>query len=294
MRCRKLANEDIAFAIIIIIVCAFICIVMAYPFYYLVIYSISDPAKIRPGFMLLPRGVNFAAYHDILVEAKVPNALLVSVIRSIVGPTFMLTVTSMASYAMSKRELIGHKFLSRYIVFTMYISAGLIPTYQMIYMLNLAHTFWVYVLPGIMDVFSFILIRTYIEGVPEALEESAMIDGSGYFNTFIKIIVPVSKPIIATVVLFSIVSHWNAYTDTMFYNGSDTNLHTISYVLMQYMKSNQVSLETAKRSAGIGVRPDLQMIKTAITTITILPIMCVYPILQKYFVQGIMIGAIKG
>jgi putative aldouronate transport system permease protein len=267
---------------------------MAYPFYYLVIYSISDPAKITPGFMLLPRGVNLAAYRDIIAEQKVPHALLVSVLRSTVGPALMLVVTSMAAYVMAKRELIGHKLLSKYIIFTMYVSAGLIPVYQMIYALNLAHTFWVYVLPGVMDVFSFVLMRTYIENISPALEESAMIDGSGYFQSFVRIVFPICQPIIATVMLFGIITQWNAYTDTMFYNASSSELHTISYVLMQYMKSSAVSLETAKRNAGVGVRANLQMIKTAITTITILPIMCIYPMLQRYFVKGIMIGAIKG
>lgn len=287
-------GEDAAFSVVTTLVCLVTCAAMAYPFYYLIIYSITDPAKVTPGFMLFPRGITLAAYRDIIAEDKVPHALLVSVSRSILGPMMMLTVTSMAAYVMSKRELIAHKLISRYIVFTMYMSAGLIPSYQLIYALKLAHTFWVYVVPGVMDVFSFILIRTYIEGIPPALEESAIIDGAGYFQSFVRIVFPICQPIVATVVLMAIIGHWNAYTDTMFFNSADSNLHTISYVLMQYMKSSAVSLETAKRNAVAVVRPNLQMIKMAITTITILPIMCVYPLLQKYFVKGIMIGAIKG
>lgn len=292
---RPLSLENAAFSTVIFVVCAAVCLLMAYPFYYLIIYSISDPAKISPGFMLLPKGVNLVAYADIISEQKIPHAFLITLLRSLAGPLILLGVTSMAAYAMSKRDLLGHKWLSRYIVFTMYVSAGLIPTYQLIYGIGLAHSFWVYILPGVMDVFSFILIRTYMENIPPALEESAMIDGAGYFPTFARIIFPMCQPIIATVALFAIVSQWNAYTDTMFYNATDAELHTLSYVLMQYMKSSSVSLETAQRNAAVrAVKPNTQMIKMAITTITMLPIICVYPALQKYFVKGIMIGAIKG
>jgi len=294
-RFYRFSAENAAFSVVIFAVCAAICAMMAYPFYYLIIYSISDPAKITPGFMLLPRGVNLTAYTDILAERKVPRAFMMSVVRSLAGPMLLLAVTSMAAYTMSKRVLFGHKIISRYIVFTMYISAGLIPVYQLIYSLRLAHTFWVYVIPGMMDVFSFILIRTYIENIPASLEESAMIDGAGYFTSFTRIVLPMCQPIIATVALFSIVGQWNAYTDTMFYNASDTGLHTLSYVLMQYMKTSSVSLETQQRNAAIrAVQPNIQMIKMAITTVTMLPIMIAYPALQKYFVKGIMIGAIKG
>ena len=268
---------------------------MAYPFYYLIIYSLSNPALVTPGFMLLPRGTNLVAYSDLLTEKKIPQAFLVSIFRSLTGPAIMLAVTSMAAYVMSKRILFGYKIISRYIVFTMYISAGLIPYYQLIYNLGLAKSLLVYVVPGMMDVFSFILIRTYIENTPASLEESAMIDGAGYFQSFIRIVFPMCQPIIATVALFSIVFHWNAYTDTMFYNASDASLHTLSYVLMQFMKANTVSLETAQRNAALrAVQPNMRMIQMAITVVTMLPIMLAYPALQKYFVKGIMIGAIKG
>ena len=119
-------------------------------------------------------------------------------------------------------------------------------------------------------------------------------DGSGYFRTYAQIIMPICKPILATVALFSIVAQWNAYTDTMFYNASDPNLHPLSYILMQYMKSSQLSMEAIRVGAGREQRANAQMVKMAITVITIAPIMCVYPLLQKYFVKGIMIGAIKG
>jgi len=291
----KINMENLIFSSVVFIVCAAACLAIAYPFYYLIIYSLSDPTKIKPGFMLLPRGFNIVAYADIYADRKVPNAFMISVLRSIAGTVCMLVVTSMAAYTMSKRILLGHKYISRYIVFTMYISAGMIPYYQLIYSLKLAHTFWVYVLPGLMSVFSFILIRTYIESIPASLEESAMIDGAGYFKSFTNIVLPMCQPIIATVALFSIVSQWNAYTDTLFYNAADNKLHTLSYVLMQYMKANTVQLETAQRNAAMReVKPNSQMIKMAITTITMLPIMLVYPALQKYFVKGIMVGAIKG
>ena len=292
---HKLNLENIVFSTIILIVCTLTCLTIAYPFYYIIIYSLSDPSKITPGFMLFPRGLSFVAYSDIIADRKVPNAFMVSVLRSLSGTACMLFVTSMAAYVMSKRVLIGHRYISRYIILTMYISAGMIPNYQLIYNLGLAHTFWVYILPGLMSVFSLVLIRTYIESIPASLEESAMIDGASYFRSFAYIVLPMCQPIIATVALFSIVGQWNAYTDTMFYNAADTKLHTLSYVLMQYLKVNSASIETAQRNMKLRtIKPNAQMIKMAITTITMLPIMLVYPALQKYFVKGIMIGAIKG
>ena len=294
MKKRRITGEDVFIQICILLMIAILLFTMAYPFYHLICYSISDPSKVRTGFMLLPKGLNLDAYISLFKKGGLLMAAGVSVARSICGPILMLAVSSMAAYVLARRNLIGHKFISRLFVFTMYISAGMIPVYRNIYDLHLAHSFWVYVLPGAMDIFSMVLIRTYIEGIPDGLEEAAHVDGSGYFRTYAQIIMPICKPILATVALFSIVAQWNAYTDTMFYNASDPNLHPLSYILMQYMKSSQLSMEAIRVGAGREQRANAQMVKMAITVITIAPIMCVYPLLQKYFVKGIMIGAIKG
>ena len=286
-------GEDWLIAVAIVVTVLLVVLTMAYPFYYLIIYSISDPAFARPGFMLVPRGFSFEAYRNIFAVQKLLPSIGVSVARAIAGPASMMAVSSMAAYVLAKRELIGRRFFSRLFVFTMYISAGMIPVYRRIYSLGLAHSFWVYIIPTLVDVFSVILIRTYIENIPDGLEEAAYIDGAGYFQTYLRVVMPICKPILATVALFSIVNHWNAYTDTMFYNAPDKELHTLSYILMQYMKSAAVSMETAK-TGGANKRLNIQMIKMAITVVATFPIMCVYPSLSKYFVKGIMVGAIKG
>ena len=290
---RRRNAEDWFISACVFITTVLVLATMAYPFYYLIVYSISDPSRIRPGFMLFPQGFSFDAYISIFTVQKLLPSIGVSVARAAVGPLSMMVVSSMAAYALAKKELFGRKVFSRLFVFTMYISAGMIPVYRLIYSIGLAHSFLVYIVPTLVDVFSIILIRTYIENIPDGLEEAAYIDGAGYFQTYLFVVIPICKPILATVALFSIVNHWNAYTDTMFYNAADKQLHTLSYILMQYMKSAAVSLETA-RSGGGRQRANIQMIKMAITVVATFPILCVYPMLQKYFVQGIMVGAIKG
>jgi ABC-type glycerol-3-phosphate transport system permease component len=179
----------------------------------------------------------------------------------------------------------------------MYINPGLIPGYLLISKLHLNHSFWVYVIPGLVSVFNLILIKTYMENIPPALEESAMIDGAGFFTSYIRIVLPVSKPVLAAVALFSIVGNWNSYIDTMLYNAENSNLHTLSYVLMQYIQNTQNTWEQLRNLTSQGMSAQVintTSVKMAVTVVCIIPIACVYPVIQKYFVKGIMIGAIKG
>ncbi len=288
-------TEDYIFSAVIFIVMGFLCFGMAYPFYYIVSYSISNPSRILPGFLWGPKGFSIQSYSDVLAFGKIINALMISVLRSIITPTFMLLVTTMAAYALSKKQLYGRKILLLIIVLTMYIDPGLIPSYLRISSLNLPRTFWVYVLPYLINAFSLILVKTYMESISPSLEESAWIDGAGYFTSFFRIMLPVCIPIIAAISLFSIVEQWNAYMDTMLYNAEVSSLHTLSYVLMQYIQNTMNIFEqTRNLSQEQGRVINTMSIRMAVTTISIIPIIFVYPFLQKYFVKGIMIGAIKG
>ena len=292
----KKTKEDRLFSIVLFIVLGFICFAMAYPFYYIVCYSLSDPAAITPGFLWGIKGqISFQSYRDVFAFGKIPHAFLISALRCVASPIMMLAVTLPAAYALTKPQMYFQKFFLLFITLTMYIDAGMIPNYLRISSLNLNHTFWVYVLPGAVSAFNLILAKTYMESIPPALEESAYVDGSGYFRTFVSIVLPICKPIIATITLFCIVNQWNVYMDTMLYNAEDTSLHTISYVLMQFVQNTVNLFEQTKTQTGeLERQVNTTSIKMAITTICILPIACVYPFLQKYFVKGIMIGAVMG
>jgi putative aldouronate transport system permease protein len=180
----------------------------------------------------------------------------------------------------------------------MYFGAGLIPYYLLLKKLMLINTFWLYIIPGIMNVYGMILMRTYIESLPSSLHESAYIDGANELVMFFKIIIPLCIPVIAAITLFSCVGHWNSYTDTLIYNSAKPKLYTLQYVLMTFVttvaatQSENAINDVINQTRHTKLTP--MTVRMAITVITVLPISLVYPFLQKYFIKGILIGAVKG
>jgi putative aldouronate transport system permease protein len=267
-------------------------IFMIYPFLYILSYSFSEPVKITGGLMLWPKGFTLDSYLAVFEQPSLLRAIFISVSRTVLGPVVMIVVTSMAAYVLTRDDLIGVKFLRKFFVFTMYISSGLIPMYLLIKAVGLMGTFWVYIIPAAVSVFNMILIKTYIESLPKSLEEAAMIDGANDLVLYWKVIFPICTPVIAAVVLFTSVEQWNAFIDTQIYNVMNPENHTLQYLLYQTV-SGAASLEEAKQSQkAVNFTP--QTIKMAITIITVLPIACVYPFLQKHFAKGLLIGSIKG
>ncbi|WP_135556281.1 carbohydrate ABC transporter permease [Paenibacillus cymbidii] len=267
--------------------------VMAFPFLYVLNYSISDPAKVGTGLMLVPAGINFEAYRIVLSDPDIVRGFFISVCRTIVGPLAMLLLTSMAAYVLTRSDMPGIKALRRYFVFTLYFSAGIIPTYLLIQQLQLIGTLLVYIVPGMVGVFNMVLIKTYMESIPKSLEEAALIDGANDFVVYARVMLPVSMPVLAAVTLFSSVGHWNAYIDTQLYNTMYPENYTLQYYLYNLLaKFNNIeSLKDAANHAQTITPKSLQM---AMTIVTVVPIMLVYPILQRYFVKGLLIGSIKG
>ncbi|MBO9606565.1 MAG: carbohydrate ABC transporter permease [Paenibacillaceae bacterium] len=267
--------------------------VMAFPFLYVLNYSISDPAKVGTGLMLVPAGINFEAYRIVLSDPDIVRGFFISVGRTIVGPLAMLLLTSMAAYVLTRDDMPGIKALRRYFVFTLYFSAGIIPTYLLIQQLHLIGTLLVYIVPGMVGVFNMVLIKTYMESIPKSLEEAALIDGANDFVVYARVMLPVSMPVLAAVTLFSSVGHWNAYIDTQLYNTMYPENYTLQYYLYNLLaKFNNIeSLKDAANHAQTITPKSLQM---AMTIVTVVPIMLVYPILQRYFVKGLLIGSIKG
>ena len=270
-----------------------IFIIMLYPFIYILSYSISDPSLLRGGLILLPVGLDFAAFRTCFSDTSILNGLYVSVARTILGSLGMVVITSMAGYVLTKNKLIGISFIRRFFVLTMYFSSGIIPSYILIKELHLMETFAVYIIPSLVNVFSLILIKTYIESIPESLEEAALIDGANEAVVFFKILFPVCKPVIAAVLLFACIGQWNSFIDTQLYNSMTPKNFSLQYVLFMSLASQTQSVQQAKELYNSkAVAP--QSLRMAITIITVLPVILIYPFLQKYFISGLLIGSVKG
>ncbi len=271
-----------------------------FPIYYIFIMTISDNDLASRGYVLLiPKGIHFGNYVEMLKIKGLSSAAVISVLRTVLGTVCTVLCTSFLGYAFSKQELWHRKFWYRFAIVTMYFNAGLIPGYMNIKNLHLINSFFVYIIPGLVSMFSMILYKTYVESIPSSLEESAELDGAGYFTIFTKIIFPLSMPILATISVFTAVGQWNAFMDTLLYI-TDQELFTLQYLLQQYLSqvSTLASSLRAAMEAGAEIDPSKLLTPTSvrmtIAMVVILPILFVYPFFQKYFVKGIMIGAVKG
>jgi multiple sugar transport system permease protein/putative aldouronate transport system permease protein len=228
-----------------------------------------------------------------------PQAVFVSVSRTVLG-TFLSTLcTAYVAYVITKRQLWHRKLIYRFFIITMYFNAGLIPTYLNMRFLHLDNTYWVYII-GVINTFNMILVKTYIESIPESIEESASIDGAGYLVVFFRLILPLALPILATISVFSAVGHWNSFMDTLIYV-RDSRLYTLQFLLWQYLnEAAQLAraMRTAASQGGMATSPAVTLTITAvrmtIAMVVTLPILFVYPFFQRYFVKGIMLGAVKG
>ena len=291
---KKQKIGDKVFDVINIIVLALFTLIILYPIVNTVAYSFNDGTDaLRGGIYLLPRQWSLQNYKTVFNNELLPTATKISVLRTVIATVSQLFVTSLLAYILSRKEFIFKKQLSFIYVLTMYVNGGLIPTFVLYKNLGLTNNFWVYIIPGMVSAFNMIVIRTFMNGLPDSLVESAQVDGAGHFTIFMKIILPLCKPVLATVALFIAVYQWNSWFDAMLYNRTATNLTTLQYELMKLLSSvmNQGSNAEAMKNAGNTVSP-LTM-RAATTVITALPIVCLYPFLQRYFVTGLTIGGVK-
>lgn len=270
-------------------------IVCAYPLWYIIIYSISDPLEAAKGLTLLPRDVTLANFKSVLRDSKIFRSLGVSVARTVIGTILTVGLTSFMSYLFIQPKLPYRKFFNRLVVITMYFSSGLIPWYLTMYYYGFKNSFLLYVVPSAISAYYMILIKAYLESLPASLSEAAEIDGAGIFTVYSKIILPLSKPILATISLFSAVGQWNTWSDN-FYLVKDANLKTLQLTLYEYFQSNAPSIQNMRDLAAVMSQRTVTTtsIRMTIAVITIIPIFLVYPFVQKYFQKGIMIGAVKG
>ena len=283
------------FDVVNILILGLIAFVCVYPFYYLIIYSLSNSTEVtRNGIWLLPRGFTVENYKVLFRRGDIWMATFISASRAVLGTIIHVACSSFFAYLLTKRELIGRKLFYRMLVITMYLNAGIIPYFMVMKAYGLKDNYLLYILPGAIGAYNVILMKTYMEGIPIELEEAARIDGAGYFKAFVKVIFPVSIPVLATVTIFSAVSQWNSWQDN-FYLVRNSNLKTLQLLLMEYLQNMDSTLITDINMALDKMnRTSTLSLKACISVVTMIPIMLVYPFFQKYFVKGIMLGAVKG
>ena len=237
--------------------------------------------------------IHMENYITVLQKDNLITGAYITVARTIIGTLLALVANAILAFIVSRKRFLFKKELSLFWVITMYVNGGMIPTFLLYKQLGLTNSFGVYVIPGMVSAFNMLVIRTYMNGISDSLEESAQLDGAGYTTIFLKIYSPLCKPVYATVALFVAVGQWNSWFDAMLYNRMNSNLTTLQYELMKLLSSvtNQgTSVEAMKNAAG-SVTPT--SVRAAATIITMLPIICIYPFLQKYFVAGLTLGGVK-
>lgn len=262
------------------------------PFINLIAKSLSSEEAVISGRVnLIPLGWQIGTYKYVMQDAMFLNALKISVILTVVGTLLSLTVTTITAYPLSKVNLRGRKWLLLMFIFTMLFSGGLIPTYLLMQNLNLVNTLPVLFLPGMINVFNMLIIKNYFEGLPDSLEESAKLDGAGNIRVLVSIILPLSLPVLATIALFFAVAYWNDYFASMIYI-TKHSLKPLQLYLKELLVSSSGDFLKDNIDAAINSTP--QSIQAASILLATIPILVVYPFLQKYFVKGVLVGSVKG
>ncbi len=301
---RRTKTANLIFDIIIYLTLFFVVIITVYPFWNTIAVSLNEGLdSLKGGIKLWPRKFTWTNYRNLFKTDRIFNAGIISVSRTILQTVLCVFCTSILAYALSRREFVLKKSLTSVLVVSMYINAGLIPGYMLMKNLGLLGKYAVYIVPCLIDVFNFILVRTYINGLPDSFVESARIDGANEFTIFFKIIFPLIVPSIAMISLFTAVNAWNSWFDTYLFCSNKPELHSLQYVLMSILQASQNqsasasdanSMAVAAASGGAlsnAVTPI--SIRSAITIVATVPILIVYPFVQRYFVVGMTIGGVK-
>jgi len=296
----RLTPGDIVFNVLNYLFFTLFTIACIFPFYYLFINTVSNNDLVKKGLInFYPRGFNIDNYLALTNVNDLGNSFIVTITRTILATSLMVVASAFVGYLVTKQEMWKRSFWYRFLVITMYFSAGLIPWYLNFAMLGLTGKYSAYILPAIVSPYNIILVKTYIESIPGELEESAFIDGASYMVVFRKLIFPLSKPILATIAIFGAVGNWNSLQDSLVLMQGKSELFTLQHRLYIYL--NQTSnigamMNTSGAAAAAQLEKALnaKVIKYTISMVSILPILLVYPFMMRYFEEGIMLGAVKG
>lgn len=285
---RKIFNVfNILFFLVIITLCL-------YPLWYIFVQSLSS-GPLAVNAVAWPINFTLKNYADVFKSGDVPHAFLISVLRTSIGTACTLLACMLLGYLFSKEDMPLRKVMYRILIITMYVSGGLIPTYLVYKAYRLTNSFLVYILPAVVDAYYVILIKTYVEQLPISVEESAMIDGAGTMCIFLKIILPMSLPIVATIAIYASVGQWNSWFDNHIYAISNKKILTLQYMLYRYLQeAESIVRELKERDPGAAVPITPRGVRMTVTMITVVPMLCIYPFFQRYLIKGLMIGAVKG
>ena len=289
----KIESKKTAFDYVLMVLFCGMIVMTVYPFLNVLAISLNDPMDtMRNVNFVIPRQFTLANYRFIFAENNMVQPMIMSVVKTLVGTGLGVVFTAMLAYVLSRKDFYFNKSFTIIFIVTMYVSGGMIPEYLLVMRtLRMGNNFWVYIIPGLIWVYNVILVRSFIEGMPLALQEAAKIDGANDFTIWLKVILPLCKPVLATVALFIAVGQWNSFMDTYLYA---RELPTLQYVLYEIMESAQIKVDP--HAAALGqlkntVSP--MSVRMAVTVVATVPILVVYPFLQKYFVGGMTLGAVK-
>ena len=293
----KRAKGDLVFDTINTLLLVLVMLVVLYPLYFIVIASFSDPLEVLSGHVVFfPKKVSLEAYKMVFRDAQILTGYRNTIFYTLLGTAVNIVLTVLAAYPLSRRDLAGRKFFTVMLAVTMFFSGGLIPTYLMISnTLHLLDTIWAMILPGAISVWNVIIVRTYFQtSITPELSEAAMVDGCSDFMLLAKVILPLSMPVLAVMVLFYGVAHWNSFFNALIYL-NDKALYPLQLILRSILVQNTMSEDMLAEVDSLANRQVMaETIKYALIVVASAPIIAVYPFLQKYFVKGIMVGAIKG
>lgn len=293
MKIKKSLGE-IIFDSVNYIILAILMIITVYPFWFIIVASISDPVAVmkKGTFMLLPEGFQVHAYQYVLSNKMVLMGYRNTLVYVIFGTLVSIIFTTMGAFALSRKSIFGRKYIMLFLIITMFFNGGMIPTYILMSKLHLINNMLVLIIPGSLSVYNLIVMRTSFESIPESLIESAKIEGANDFKILWSIVIPTSKAIVAVMLLFFGVQHWNVFFNALIYI-TNRNLYPLQLVLRDILLANDTESMTIGSDVGNASLAISESIKYATIIVATLPIMLVYPFIQKYFVQGVMIGAIK-
>ena len=297
----KVSFGDRMISVLTYVVYSIFAFVCAYPFYYIFINTISSNDLSQRGKVLFwPKEIHFTNYAQVIKIPGLYQALKISVARTLIGTILTVMIAAFLGYMFTRETLWHRKLWYRMVAATMYFNAGIIPWFITMKNLGLTNNFWAYIFPVAVQPFYIILCKTFVESVPKELQDAAEIDGAGTLRIFFQIIIPVIKPILATVAIFAAVAQWNSFQDTLLLV-TDDKLYTLQYTLYQYI--NQASslkalvnssTSSAAMAASLAHAQTATSIRMTVTIVVVTPIILIYPIFQKFFTKGIMIGAVKG
>ncbi len=292
------SRSDRVFNFFNVILMIIILAIIIYPLWFIIIASVSDSAQVTNGNVLLwPKGFHLDAYRKVFADSRIMTGYRNTLFYTLFGTFLNVLATLMLAYPLSRRDLAGRNVIMGILSVTMFFGGGLIPTYLVYKQLGILNTVWVMVLPGLVSVYNCILMRTFIQGLPFELQEAAMIDGCGNVHMLFRVLMPLLKPIIAVMVIYYGVGHWNSYFDALVYV-SDNDLKPLTLILRDILVTNTTTASEMK-SGGAGeseaeLKKMAEAIKYAVIIVSTLPMLCLYPFAQKYFAKGVMLGAIKG